>query len=166
MLQDAAENNHENQASTNLDSMLQSATFTLAVTYAFASSLSLLPSASAAKEASTGTLESIPEIIDHPCGLSRTDTSDLDVEEDEEDEVDFKRAPLYAVEERNYSNTSWTRSISIVREPRVCSLKSLKKLSSMSAYASDYDEVPDMTACNSPMSFSSVSTASPTRFQL
>jgi len=148
--------------------MLQTAAVALAATYAVASSLSVAPSTSHERESSPGALESIPEIHHYSCDSSIT------MEEDEESKFDMmeyteavkfddedndKRAPLYAVEERNYAKTSWTRSISMSRAPRarMTSSKSLNNLSTI-----DY-EVPDMTACNSLNALTSFSTASPTR---
>ena len=110
------------QTSNNVDGMLQNAVVALAATYVVASSLSVAPLTPTAKEASPGTLESIPEINDHPHTLITIEESKLDMECTEavifDDEVDDKRTPLYAVEEQNYAKTSCTRSISMSRAPR------------------------------------------------
>jgi hypothetical protein len=164
------DDNTRKQTSSNTDGFLQNAAVALAATYAVASSLSVVPSAPTEKEeASPGSLESIPEINDHPHASSTTtEESKLDAMEyteavkfdDDEDDV-VKRAPLYAVEERNYAKTSWTRSISMSRAPRarITSSQSLSNLGSANLY-----EVPDMTACNSLNALSSFSsTVSPTR---
>ena len=163
------EDNTRKQTSSNTEGFLQNAAVALAATYAVASSLSVVPSAPTEKEeASPGTLESIPEINDHPHASSTTEEeSKLDameytesVEFDDEEEDVVKRAPLYAVEERNYAKTSWTRSVSMSRAPRarITSSRSLGNLGSANLY-----EVPDMTACNSLNALSSFSTVSPTR---
>ena len=105
------EDNTRKQTSSNTEGFLQNTAVALAATYAVASSLSVVPSAPTEKEeASPGTLESIPEINDHPHASSTTEeeskldameyTGSVEFEYEEEDAV--KRAPLYAVEERNY----------------------------------------------------------------